>query len=647
MSVQFGRCNFDRKPVDRNYLEEVKALIAPYGTDDAGSYSISNISILYHAFHTTKEARSETQPHVTASGGILTWDGRLDNRADLIGRLRDVVTGASTDIEIVAAAYERWRSECFAMMIGDWALSIWDSPSRSLILAKDPIGTRHLYYSFDSNQVTWSTILAPLVLLAGKTLALCEEYMAGWLSFFPATHLTPYVGIHSVPPSSFVLFRPGKHIVRKYWDFDPRNVIRYRTDTEYEEHFRAVFAEAVRRRLRSDKPILAELSGGMDSSSIVCMADMIISRGVSETPRLDTISYYDDSEPNWNERPYFTKVEEKRGRTGCHIDIGKQEVFTFQFDCDPFAATPGSNVLSNAASCQFAACMSSQRNRVVLSGVGGDEVMGGVPTPRPELENLLARAQFGTLAHQLKVWALDKRKPWFHLFFEAARGFFPPALVGVPKHMRPAPWLNPDFVKRHRSAFQGYETTLNLFGPLPAFQENVSTLEALQRQLACDGLPCNPPYEKRYPYLDRNLLEFMYAIPREQLLRPGQRRSLMRRALVTIVPDELLNRKRKAFVARAALAAVSAEWTHLIGITQHMLSSSLGIVDAKAFLEVLQKARHGQDVQTISITRTLGLELWFRHLKDRNFVPRLMFVDSGKQLRRGEANVDFTPEVRI
>ena len=86
------------------------------------------------------------------------------------------------------------------------------------------------------------------------------------------------------------------------------------SDAEYEEHFRSVFAQSVRRRLRSDSPILAELSGGMDSSSIVCMADEIISRGQLATPRLDTLSYYDDSEPNWNERPYFSQVEEKRGR---------------------------------------------------------------------------------------------------------------------------------------------------------------------------------------------------------------------------------------------------------------------------------------------------------------------------------------------
>ena len=176
---------------------------------------------------------------------------------------------------------------------------------------------------------------------AGKSFALEEEYIAGWLSFFPATHLTPYVGIHSVRPSSSVLIRAGKHTVSKYWDFDPKKRICYRSDGEYEEHYRGIFAEAVRRRLRSDSPVLAELSGGMDSSSIVCIADSIAARGASETPRLDTVSYYNDSEPNWNERPYFAKVEKKRGRVGCHIDIGNHESFTLELARSEFHATPG------------------------------------------------------------------------------------------------------------------------------------------------------------------------------------------------------------------------------------------------------------------------------------------------------------------
>ncbi len=615
MSVQFGRWNLDRKPVDRDYLEKVTRVIAPYGPDDCGSYTETGISILYRAFHTTKESRHEMQPHAMESSGILTWDGRLDNRADLIRQLRDHLTITSTDVSIVAAAFEEWGADSFAKLIGDWALSLWDVKSRSLILAKDPIGTRHLYYSIEKDEVTWGTILDPLVLHAGHSFALNEEYIAGWFSFFPAVHLTPYVGIHSVPPSSSVVIRNGKQTISKYWDFDPDKKIRYRTDAEYEEHFRAVFADAVRRRLRSDSPILAELSGGMDSSSIVCMADTIIARGSAETPRLDTISRYNDSEPNWNERPYFTKVEEKRGRTGCHIDVGSKGSFKFDFDGGHFAATPGSDRgRPSEASRQFTTCMTSQGNRVILSGIGGDEVTGGVPNPTPELEDLLAGAKFRQLAHQLKVWALNKRKPWFHLLFEAARGFFPPSLVGVPKNMRPAPWLHPIFVNQNRTALQGYRNRVRLFGPLPSFQDNLSTLDALRRQLLCSALSSEQPYEKRYPYLDRGLLGFLYAVPREQLVRPGQRRSLMRRALVGIVPDYLLNRKRKAFVARAQIASISTEWSGLVAITNNMLSGSIGIVDPNGLLDGLTKARRREDVPTIPLMRAIRLESWLQHL---------------------------------
>src|SRR6266849_5075940 len=169
MSVQFGTWNLDGKPVDQSYLEKVKPIIAPYGPAEGRSHARTGISILYRAFHTTKESRRETQPHATESGAVMTWDGRLDNRAELIQLLPDVLTINSTDVSIVAAAYEKWGTDCFAKLIGDWALSIWDANLHSLILAKDPIGTRHLYYALDKDQVTWSTILDPLVLFPGKT----------------------------------------------------------------------------------------------------------------------------------------------------------------------------------------------------------------------------------------------------------------------------------------------------------------------------------------------------------------------------------------------------------------------------------------------------------------------------------------------
>jgi len=614
MSVQFGIWKFDGKPLDRDHLEKVKSVVTPYGPDHGGSYSKTNISILYRAFHTTNESRRETQPHVMESGAIITWDGRLDNRAEVIRQLRHVLPISSTDVSIAAAAYQEWGADCFAKLIGDWALSIWDPNTRSLTLVKDPIGTRHLYYSVDDNQVTWSSILDPLVLFAGRSFAMNEEYIAGWFSFFPAPHLTPYVGIHSVPPSSSVAIRPGMHTARKYWNFDPGKKLRYRSDAEYEEHFRVVFAEAVRRRLRSDSPILAELSGGMDSSSIVCMADTIIASGSAEAPRLDTVSYYDNSEPNWDECPYFNKVEEKRGRTGCHIDVGSLASFNIDVQKDYFAATPTSGGPRSEPARNFRALLTSQGNRVVLSGIGGDEITGAVPTPTTELADLLARARFKDLTRQLKNWALVKRQPLIHLLFEMIKVFLPLSIVRYQKHLRPVPWLRSGFARRHRNVLLGYRHRFALFGPPPSYQDCLNTLETLRRQIACTALTSEPVYERRYPFLDRHLMEFVFSIPQEQLLRPTQRRSLMRRALVGIVPDEILNRKRKAFVTRSPILAIRAQWPRLHTMTEHMLLAAVGIIDSTAFRTALQQARTGVDVSTVAAMRTVGIELWLENI---------------------------------
>jgi len=618
MGIQFGRCNFDGQPVNPDNLNKVMTTLLPHGTDDGSTYCKSHLGLLYRAFHSTKESRREAQPCLSVSGSVILWDGRLDNRAELAHELKSHNDTDVTDLALVAAAYEHWRTDCFSKLKGDWALSIVNLAERSVLLAKDIVGTRHLYYSIESRGVTWSSLLDPLVLFTDRCFALNEQYIAGWLSFFPETNLTPYTDIHSVPPSSFVLIRDGSRTTKQYSTFDSNRKIRYDSDAEYEEHFRTLFKESVRRRLRSDRPIIAELSGGMDSSSIVSIADDLIAEGKAETPRLDTLSYYNDSEPNWDERPYFRKVEQRRGRSGCHIDLSSQEMFDIKVGPDSFLATPATRLYRSRADKDCAAYMLSHQDRVLLSGIGGDEVLGGVPTPLPELADLFAGAQFRSFARQLKVWALRNRKPWIHLFLDTVREFLPRTLIRMPQDRLPAPWLRTAFVKRHRATFRNYDSRLRVFGPSPSFQEALKTLEGVQRQIEVFSVPPELPFERRYPYLDRDLLEFLFAVPREQLVRPGQRRSLMRRALRGIVPDEILNRKRKASAARAPLVAISTEWDSLIRITEHMVGEALGFIDRKSFSEALRKARYGGEVPIDALTRTLNFEFWLRDLQQCN-----------------------------
>jgi len=156
---------------------------------------------------------------------------------------------------------------------------------------------------------------------------------------------------------------------------------------------------------------------------------------------------------------------------------------------------------------------------------------------------------------------------------------------------------------------------LALLGPRPSFQENIATLNVLRRQLACFPPGSNPYYEKRYPYLDRDLLEFLFAVPRDQLVQPGQRRSLTRRALAGIVPHEVLNRRRKAFVCRAPFEALKRE-----AITPVLLGHELHMIDPIRFRECIEAAARGCEIPITAVLRTVILERWLTNMVQRGLI---------------------------
>ncbi len=613
MCVQYGEWNFDGRPPDHIDIEMASRLLVPYGPDGEDRYTSAGLHVLYRPFHTTRESRLEKQPYVSDSRVVVVWDGRIDNRTELISGLNGSASANSSDAHIIAASYERWGAGCFARMVGDWAVAICDLRERTLVFAVDPLGVRHLYYSGDARHVVWSSTLDPLVLLARRPFVLNAEYLAGWLSFFPAADLTPYAGISSVPPAYFVRWRNGHREIVRYWDFDPGKRIRYRTDDEYEEHFRAVFSQSVQRRLRSDSPILAELSGGIDSSSIVCAADEIIKRSEGTIRSLDTVSYFDDLEPNWNELPFVGVVERHRGRAGHHMDASQRLYVATGSGKGRFDATPNTVGASPEAVRTFTDCLLSKNYRVLLSGIGGDEFTGGIPTPLPELADALARGKFMKLFRLLTTWAMSKRKPWLRLLSELIQEFLPQKLSSGATQSRPAPWLMPAFVQRYRLAFHPKQR-LRLFGSLPSFQDSLRTLEVLRRQMACSAITAGPLYEKRYPYLDRDLLEFLFAVPPTQLVRPGQRRSLMRRALRGIVPNEILDRRRKAAVARSPLIAISQAAGDLFEDNAEIASEIFGLVDSAVFRDALKRIQVDETLPLISLIRTIGVEVWLRQV---------------------------------
>ena len=609
MRIQFGIWNFDGKPVDPELLAQVHALLKPFGTFQTRVSPMGSLAVLRGAVRTGRKSGETVAPKAENHPSVF-WDGRLDNRKELLA-LTGGIADSFAEEEIIQQAYRRMGRDVFAHIIGDWAISIVREPECELVLARDFVGARPLFYQVQSATVTWSTILEPLVLLCDGIPRLSEEYLSAWLSFFPQTHLTPYRDICSVPAGSFVRISPGGITVRKYWSLESSKPIRYSTDRQYEEHFLSVFRQAVRRRISANAPALAELSGGMDSSSIVCVADALRRDGVS-AQTLDTVTYFDAEEPNWDELPYAGKVEEKRGRAGHHIDVGPEQSLRDNAAPVRFSAMPTSLAALGSAARAFDRIVSENGYAVVLSGIGGDEMLGGVPTPVPELADLLVRFRAYPFVRQTFRWALAKRKPLLGLWRSAFASFLPPRVPGTSTADHSWNWLTPEFRARNDEHLGFPAVRFRFFGPLPSLQANAAALEALSRQIGCVPLPSPRVYEWRYPFLDRDLVVFCSSIPREQHVRPDQRRSLMRRAMAGVVPQTILDRKRKAYVSRGLVKVLSAEWRSLREAPLH--SEELRLVNAAALTRRIEEAEQGRDVPILSLLRTLALEQWLRDL---------------------------------
>jgi asparagine synthase (glutamine-hydrolysing) len=620
MSVQAGIWNFDGKPVDRTLLGEFSKALKQQGPDGEFWRVDGSIALLYRPFHTTAESRREKQPYVSSRGFVITWDGRLDNREELASDLGHAVKGDATDVALFGAAFDRWESDCFQRIIGDWAVLIWKPKQRELIFACDFMAIRHIFYYLKSERIWWSTDLTPLVLLSGDKFHIDDEYIAGYFANDPEGYVTPYREIRQVPPGHFIRIANGEAWASRFWRFSPKSRIRYKTEAEYEEHFRHVFRSAVGRRLRSDAPVLAELSGGIDSSSIVSMADSISADNMEAAMRVDTISYIDTNEPHADDWIYVRLCEEKRKRSGIHVHSIKKDGRA-SFRPESFCVFPGSLGISETFAQERSAAIASTASRVVLSGIGGDEFMGGVPNPTTLLADLLVQFRLLSLAKQLTAWSLAKRKPWIYLLLQVSTEFLPATLA---KHLlttgKVAPWLNKTFSRRQKIAFLQLDVKDHFGLLLPTRRSYIGGVFVLANQLAKKHFEYIPTEERRYPYLDRDLIEFILSIPASQLLRPGERRSLMRRSLAGIVPEEILSRRTKQLWSHEPVVTLGTNIEELESYFKKPISELFGYIDRGKFLTDLRATANGKDTHLARLLKTISLEIWLRTLASRRLL---------------------------
>lgn len=551
MAAHAGVFFCDGRPTDgeRRWLA---ASLQPLSRDGVSMFAQDGIAMAHAAAPVWAGEEAARQPLRSEAGLTITWDGRLDNRDDLLLRLRGTLMGDTSDAAIALAVFERWRVDGLRFLIGDWSLAIWDEHQRTLYLARDYMGVRPLYYCIDHQSLTWSSSLGELATRSGRVSDLDETFIAQFMALRSSTDVTPYVGIRAVPTATCVsISADGQEKRRRFWSLEAGS-IRYRDNQQYEERLRALWVEAVGARLRVNGTAWAELSGGLDSSSVVCMADALIKGRRVPATGLQPLSHVTFESPEGDERRFIAEVEAKIGVRSEILGVEEnQDLRNPQWDWVTPRAVQGVQVASIRH-------VHSRGGRVILSGRMGDVVMGCAPDNSIEVFDDFAGGQVGVALSKMRQWSRARRVPFIELVSELVA-------EAVQAGLR-----RPHGFTASQTQTAGRDLLVERLRPLAersvAQARDRSDVRLAQRQMhelilmlsrqAQLEVQCGSfDVTYTYPYSHRPLVEFMLAIPGEELSAPGQLRSLMRRAFAEFVPARVLQRISKGYYPPAVMRA--------------------------------------------------------------------------------------------
>lgn len=538
----------DGRSVEASLLARMLEAIAHRGPDGRGQWSEGSVGFGHRLLFTTPESLSEVQPAADGRGDCrIVWDGRIDNRPELLGCLEadGIDAGQRTDPELLLGAYRRWGPACLGRVIGDFAFVLWDTPRRRLFCGRDRLGLKPLYYAWGGTTLYVGSEARALAVALGGMPEPDDEMVLAFLlrEFREEDHpRTFFRGIRRLPPGHILLADGGGLRVERYWGLNPSSVIHYARDDEYVERFRELFDEAVRARLRSYFPVGVFLSGGLDSSAIAATAARF--SGDDGIPSLEAFTTY-GPDPSSDERRYASCVVRASGLKGHELDAGDRAPFDGLGDVarveSPVVGVGRARDAENIEAIRSRGC------RVVLTGEGGDQLLDEIGY----LADLLAGLRFGRFVRETRALARWYRADWRAIAVEAANCLVPPPIKYWGKRLVrgvPPPWVNRDLARAVDLRARVRAPRVPVRFPSWAQAETygavmspyyIVKLEVDERAAARVGL------DFRYPFLDSRLVEFVMAIPWDRRTRGGERKRILRAATRHVVPEEVRLRRGK------------------------------------------------------------------------------------------------------
>jgi asparagine synthase (glutamine-hydrolysing) len=331
MSAIAGIFNLNDEPINLEYGRLMMKELEQFPANDVQTWHSDKIFLGCHAQWITPESIGEQLPFYDQDRKLaITADAIIDNREELFERLQVEKKRRKeiTDSELILLSYQKWGEDTPKFLVGDFAFMIWDEKKQKLFGARDFSGSRTLYFHRHHRWFSFCTTIHPLLSLPNVEKRLNEQWLAEYLAIVGMIDVvdastTPYKNIEQVPPSHSISVARGKVTLNQYCILTPEKPLQLKSDEEYVEAFREVFQQAVSSRLRTHLNVGAQLSGGLDSGSIVSFASNPLRL---EGKRLHTYSYIppndfkDFTPPHLmpDERPYIKATVQHVGNINDH-----------------------------------------------------------------------------------------------------------------------------------------------------------------------------------------------------------------------------------------------------------------------------------------------------------------------------------------
>jgi asparagine synthase (glutamine-hydrolysing) len=602
-----------RRPPETETVAAMAAALDHRGPDGDGSFSEEGVALGFRRLAIIDLSEAGMQPFASEDGALqLLHNGEVYNYRELRRELE--AQGhhfrSATDTEVILRAYEQWGDRCVERFNGMWALALWDARRQRVFCSRDRFGVKPFYYRWDGERFAFASELKAFRAtgpLEAHLPAVRDYLEQGYVDH---TDETFFAGIKKLPPAHSLVVDDNGLRLQRYWQLDAQ----VEPARDATEEVRELFLDAVRLRLRSDVPVGTCLSGGIDSTAIVCAVDHLLrteaenARPVGDRQRTFT-AYF--AERGFDERPYAEAVVDQTRSQPHWITFDAREVVDVlpsivRAQDEPFGST------SIVAQWFVMRAAKQAGLTVMLDGQGADETLAGYHGYfGPFFADLLRGGRLRELGAELRAYRTVHGAGVGTTAVALARPFLPERLRWAARGRVKggAALVHPDLPHHALEGANGFGG-----GYLRRQMHLILTRRGLPELLRYeDRNSMAHSLEARVPFLDVRLVELLFSLGASDLIERGRTKAVLRRALGDLLPPLVRDR-----VDKLGFVTPEATWLRngLGGLAADVFASQSfrerGFVNAAAARSRLEQHRSGERTAGNELWRALCVELWAR-----------------------------------